>query len=299
MELRHLFILALGAAAACLTSCKKDNGPAAVTDMEEAAGKYIITDKTSPLQSVELTRSGEYIITRNKAESKASEDNADDIWLFGKFTVKDGLYTLNGFGELLIESLGNGKFNLNIDSNEPWDRVVVSATAASSVVKTELNRRLCRHWTFEKTHFNLKVNDFQYVDFELPGCNFSQWIEKTQDQDGSNGLDEKVEGLVFTENGSLVILYDNSKINVGSWQWSNNADGTLSCNWDTQYSSTFKDYRFNGNMTVGFTESQNGNADKCTIVRSYTSTYRKGLLGFIEKVTEVAVTLTYYMVAAE
>ena len=272
-----------------MTSCNKDD---AGKNGDKMLGKYEIADASSPVKSIELTSAGEYIVTKNPAVTRAGEDlDLDDVWVYGNFTFVDGAYILHGFGEIVINLLGNSKAEIAIDSGG-WDPFSVQASLASTVQETKINKRLCPHWVFEKTHFSLAYNDFTFLDFELGGCDFSKWILDSGDKNTNDNLDEECTGLIFTESGTYAVLYDNGKINVGSWSWENSEDGSLKCEWSTQYQSFFKDYRFQGSLVVDVVE---GDPDTCTIVRSFESTMEKYHIFSGPSYHSLKTTLTYYL----
>ena len=290
MKARNFLALAsaLLIATAGLTSCNKDNP----NDGDRMLGKYEINDAKSPIKSIELTSAGEYIVTKNPAVTKAGEDlDLDDVWVYGNFTFVNGAYVLQGFGEVVINLLGDSKGEVSIDSGG-WDPFTVNASIASTVQETKINRALCRHWVFEKTHFSLAYNDFTFLDFELAGCNFSRWLQDSGDQNANEDLDEECTGLIFTESGTYAVVYDNGKINVGSWSWENSEDGSLKCEWSTQYQSFFKDYRFQGSLIVDVEE---GDPATCTIIRSFESTMEKYRPFIGSSYHSLSTTLTYYL----
>ena len=275
-------------AIAGLTSCNKDNPK----DGDRMLGKYEIKDASSPIKSIELTSDGEYIVTKNPAVTKADENlDLDDVWVYGNFTFVNGAYVLQGFGQVIINLLGDSKAELSIDSGG-WDPFTVDASIASTVQKTKINKSLCRHWVFEKTHFSLAYNDISFINFELAGCNFSRWLQDSGDQNANENLDEECTGLIFTESGTYAVVYDNGKINVGSWSWENREDGSLKCEWSTQYQSFFKDYRFQGSLIVDVEE---GDPATCTIIRSFESTMEKYHLLTGVSSHSLSTTLTYYL----
>ena len=275
-------------AIAGLTSCNKDNPK----DGDRMLGKYEIKDASSPIKSIELTSDGEYIVTKNPAVTKADENlDLDDVWVYGNFTFVNGAYVLQGFGQVIINLLGDSKAELSIDSGG-WDPFTVDASIASTVQKTKINKSLCRHWVFEKTHFSLAYNDISFINFELAGCNFSRWLQDSGDQNANENLDEECTGLIFTESGTYAVVYDNGKINVGSWSWENSEDGSLKCEWSTQYQSFFKDYRFQGSLIVDVEE---GDPATCTIIRSFESTMEKYHLLTGVSSHSLSTTLTYYL----
>ena len=290
MKARNFLALAsaLLIATAGLTSCNKDNPK----DGDRMLGKYEINDAKSPIKSIELTSAGEYIVTKNPAVTKAGEDlDLDDVWVYGNFTFVNGAYVLQGFGEVVINLLGDSKAEVSIDSGG-WDPFTVNASIASTVKETKINKSLCRHWVFEKTHFSLAYNDISFLNFELAGCNFSRWLQDSGDQNANEDLDEECTGLIFTESGTYAVVYGDGKINVGSWAWENSEDGSLKCEWSTQYQSFFKDYRFQGSLVVDVEE---GDPATCTIIRSFESTMEKYHLLTGVSSHSLSTTLTYYL----
>ena len=291
MKARKFLALAstLLIAVAGFTSCNKDNPE---KDGDRMLGKYEIQDAKSPVKSIELTSDGEYIVTKNPAVTKAGEDlDLDDVWVYGNFTFVNGAYVLQGFGQVIINLLGDSKAEVSIDSGG-WDPFTVNASIASTVRETKINKSLCRHWVFEKTHFSLAYNDISFLNFELAGCNFSRWLQDSGDQNANENLDEECTGLIFTESGTYAVVYDNGKINVGSWSWENSEDGSLKCEWSTQYQSFFKDYRFQGSLVVDVEE---GDPATCTIIRSFESTMEKYHLLTGVSSHSLSTTLTYYL----
>ena len=288
MKARNFLALAsaLLIATAGLTSCNKDNPK----DGDRMFGKYEINDAKSPIKSIELTSAGEYIVTKNPAVTKAGEDlDLDDVWVYGNFTFVNGAYVLQGFGEVVINLLGDSKAEVSIDSGG-WDPFTVNASIASTVKETKINKSLCRHWVFEKTHFSLAYNDISFLNFELAGCNFSRWLQDSGDQNANENLDEECTGLIFTESGTYAVVYGDGKINVGSWAWENSEDGSLKCEWSTQYQSFFKDYRFQGSLVVDVEE---GDPATCTVIRSFESSMEKYHLFTGVSSHSLSTTLTY------
>ena len=274
-----------------ITSCNKDQGG---KDAEMKIGKYVINEASSPIQSIELTADGEYIITKNPSVTRATEDlDLNDVWLYGNFTFIDGSYVLQGFGKIVIDLLSGGAAEIFIDSGG-WDPFTVHANLASTVQETTINRSLCRHWNFRKTYFSLSFSDLPGLDFsfELPGCDFSKWFEKTGDDEGNQELEKECTGLIFTESGTYAVLFDNGKVNVGTWAWDNSEDGSLKCEWSNQYQSFFKDYRFHGSLIVDVDE---GDPATCTIVRSFETTMERYKLFRGYTSHGMKTSLTYYL----
>ena len=272
-----------------MTSCNKDN---AGKDADEMLGKYEISDASSPIKSIELTRDGEYIITKNPAFTKSGDDlDLDDVWLYGNFTFVNGAYILQGFGKIIIDLLHGGAAEISIDSGG-WDPFTVNASLASTVQETNINPLLCRHWVFEKTTASISYNGVSLFNLDLTGGDFTEWFRRTGDTDANENLDKECTGLIFTESGTYAVVYDNGKINVGSWSWENSEDGSIKCDWSTQYQSSFKDYRFQGALIV---DVQEGNPATCTIERSFESTMEKYHIFTDPSYHNVKASLIYYL----
>ena len=292
MKARNFLALAsaLLIATAGLTSCNKDNPK----DGDRMLGKYEINDAKSPIKSIELTSAGEYIVTKNPAVTKAGEDlDLDDVWVYGKFTFVDGAYMLQGFGKIVIDMLSGGAADITV-AGGGWDPFTVHADLASTVQKTEINRALCRHWVFDRTTFSLSFSDLPLLNFEfdVDGCDFTQWFQKTGDKEGEEELDKKCTGIIFTESGTYAVLFDHGKVNVGTWAWENSEDGSLKCEWSNQYQSFFKDYRFHGSLVVDVEE---GDPATCTIVRSFDTTMERYKLFSGYSSHSMTTSLTYYL----
>ena len=274
-----------------LTSCNKENGK---KEAEEVLGKFEISDASSPIQSIELTKDGEYIVTKKPAKTRSDgEMDLDDVWVYGKFTFIDGTYILQGFGKIAIDLLRGGMAEILIDS-AGWDPFTVHASLASTVQDTKINQALCRHWVFDRSTFSLAFSDLPFLDFtfDVDGGNFSKWFEKTGDEEGKENLEEECTGIIFTESGTYAVLFDNGKVNVGSWDWESTEDGTLQCEWNEQYKSFFKDYRFHGTLSVKVEE---GDPATCTIVHAFETVMERYKIFSGYSVHGMTTTLTYYL----
>ena len=296
--MKTLKLLALASAflfvCAGMTSCNKDNGG---KDADQVVGKFEIKDDAShpsPVKCIELTSDGEYIVTKKPARTKSDSDlDLNDVWVYGNFTFVDGTYFLQGFGKLVIDFLSGGVAEIFIDSGG-WDPFTVHANLASTVQETEINRELCRHWVFDRSYFSLSFSDLPFLNFgfDVDGCDFTKWFQQTGDEEGEQELDKKCKGLIFTESGTYAVLFDNGKVNVGSWAWENNEDGSLKCEWNNQYQSFFKDYRFHGSLVVNVEE---GDPATCTIVRSFDTTMERYKLFRGYTSHSMTTSLTYYL----
>lgn len=293
--MKTLKLLALASAflfvCAGMTSCNKDNGG---KDADQVVGKFEIKDASSPVKCIELTSDGEYIVTKNPVITRSDDDlDLDDVWVYGKFTFVDGAYMLQGFGKIVIDMLSGGAADVTI-AGGGWDPFTVHADLASTVQKTEINRALCRHWVFDKSTFSLSFSDLPFLNFEfdVDGCDFTKWFQKTGDEEGEEELDKKCTGIIFTESGTYAVLFDHGKVNVGTWAWENSEDGSLKCEWSNQYQSFFKDYRFHGSLAVDVEE---GDPATCTIVRSFDTTMERYKLFSGYTSHSMTTSLTYYL----
>ena len=266
MKAKRLLALLSAIALVCvgLSSCNKDGKDDKGSNI---TGKFVISDASSPYAAIELTGNGEYIVTKNAPLTKADDVDMEDVWVYGKYTFSAGQFFLQGFGNLVIQDLGNGKVSIYIDATDGYDPITVEANHTSTVQEAKINNLLCRHWDYAATNFSLTVNGTEYVNFEVEGDNLSKWFQENEAD--AEGIDEAFDGLIITENGTYAVVYDNRKINVGSWNWQNSADGSMVCDWSNSYSSWFKETRFSGSMTVDVIEGNDRKDDVCVITKSF------------------------------
>lgn len=247
------------------TACSSDDEEEKDATYQDAAYeadavKYEITSADSEIASVEFTESGNYIITmkgtravsgerkglfgiwNGKGMTRASEWNP---YIYGKYTKNGDLYVLNGFGtiEVVKESTVVASLNITPNGQSPY---ILKAKPLASVNNSDLSRKLCRTWSFDKLEseeINLKTGVSDKVSYTKE--QIAQWDLETA------GPKE----VVITKSGTyLVKSYDNT-LSVALWEWVNESEGKFCYSFDGEISDIDRrenivKVSFNGNNLI-------------------------------------------------
>ena len=254
MKKNVLWLLLTVLAVASLTSCGSDGDgsvvipPSNPPKFESVSGKYEISDKTSPYESVELGASGDYVVTKrgytsSQASAKAkgmlslereaslTRAATDGGIIYGTYTQIDGnTFNLEGFG--VIELITNGGGTVTGISITPsgGNEMTFSASKAQEMGSDELTEALCRTWKViggvEKGY------DHYDGEYEYPF-----------DANDPGALKE----IMFTKSGTFLNLYNDNTIEALFWKWEDQGKMLLRGSWDNIW---YNDD--DGNFTVQF-----------------------------------------------
>ena len=216
------------------------------------------------LKRLELTESGQYLLTYTEQEIVTSRTRGDDLieslqYLMGIFTKNaDGSFTLTGFGDIHIEMFGNGiLLHIYPNGQSGLDGIEVECTMLDPVPASELTSYLCRTWTIEKTQLRGVINGVS-VGKEWSGkCNMNEVVEYAKGKGATITDNPKpntiINGVTFTYAGSYLIGYANGTYDVGTWRWTNQLTGYGSLNyaWDSPLMGSSME---SGKATVSFVE---------------------------------------------
>lgn len=215
-----------------LSSCKADDEPGGDNanlwegSLENApyfedAACYIITDETSPYESIELTASGLYFISEGEEKiyenggyypsflKKPATRASEKTYLSGTFTKQvGGGYMLISFGEVKWDKDTN-TITVTTGANKVYNW---AAKQNPFVVSNKLNDRLCRTW---------KIQNARMVFFDEDGNELGNHTF-TADQIH----EEFVEYFTFTRSGNAY-EYDDGDWYGYDWRWHNAADQIL------------------------------------------------------------------------
>lgn len=247
--MRKVFKYAIMAFAGCISLCmaacgsddEPDSGDDELWKGEATTPKYVSDAAIytvnpgvqCPFQSIELTESGDYIVTpsgsgyntparRSKSSTnlgmfRRSETSKTRVGLstydytYGTYTKNsDGSYNLEGLGTM---SYSNGTLNLSLTDGTGYN---VGATEKKpDLAANELNMRLCRTW---------KVTSVVAEIYNREGKKLDSYTYS-----GTELQDEFVEYVLISRSGSYVgIDWDASIDNKGSWMWSDTSKQVFS-----------------------------------------------------------------------
>lgn len=239
-----------------------ENVTLATPDYEEHAALYEL-DGNGEWQSIELTASGNYIITENfyysaskmlKPElSKESpigrslkmlnngvrptRSSYNGI-IYGTYTVnEDGTYVLEGFGT--IELVGSEDNAVSLVVTTP-DGVETTMTAEkkTQAPQSAITNALCRTWKVKGFRMVIKFNGKKMLDETGYIDNLEDFVNRISDKIGEDLTMEDIFGevlpeeVVFTKAGTYMVSYDNQMLAVSTWAWENMSTGLLRYSWN-------------------------------------------------------------------
>lgn len=239
-----------------------ENVTLAAPDYEEHAALYEL-DGNGEWQSIELTASGNYIITENfyysaskmlKPElSKESpigrslkmlnngvrptRSSYNGI-IYGTYTVNDeGVYVLEGFGT--IELVGSEDNAVSLVVTTP-DGVETTMTAEkkTQAPQSAITNALCRTWKVKGFRMVIKFNGKKMLDETGYMDNLDDFVDRISNKVGEDLTKEDLFGefmpeeVVFTKAGTYMVSYDNETLAVSTWTWEDSATGLLRYSWD-------------------------------------------------------------------
>lgn len=178
-----LMSLALASLACGFTACSSDDdgdgdgGGSGESSLEapkyaEASARYEIED--DEISSIELTESGEYVITKNhyygyaktrsgklasaiRKRAPLSTRGYDSGIIHGKYTqVSETVFRLEGFGTITIVGSTDNAASLKIEENGKGERIV-GAEIREEVAASNQTTWLCRTWKLKKVNAKMTV----------------------------------------------------------------------------------------------------------------------------------------------
>ena len=285
--------------AGVLSSCSDDDegGTTPPTNLETPAyesvsAKYEITSSSSGIQSIELTASGNYIITYGQgasvqaysadatAQGKPSAKNilaskpatrAGEQYISGKFVkISDTEFILEGFGSIVIDGAADNAFSIQVTPST-GETYTLSAEKATTIADSEMTNALCRTWNINTVRMTLTMNGNTRFDKTRPTTEYAQlWRDLNT---AMAQLEEEVTGepsegdffdipeytpadIVFTKAGTYMVTATENYLSVSMWQWENEGNGTI------RYSHNYADMnapQYSNTADVTF------NGDKITV----------------------------------
>jgi hypothetical protein len=192
------------------------------------------------VRSIELTESGKYLITYQKAEAAATRAGDPMLYLMGDYTSSGVGFRLVGFGVISI-SAESATLSLTI-TTDSGDTITVPATLSKTMVETLINNYLCRTWIIDNTRLRYPNGNITLAkDFE--GCNMYEILEFARqfyNFSDEVSVNKIVRGVTITSAYTFLINYADYTYDVGSWTWSSTPSADLQSNgisyhWDADY----------------------------------------------------------------
>lgn len=267
MKKLNLFFMAMTMLfmAASLTACSDDdNNGGGGADLptpqyEQVSGKYAITSEGSPYESIELSASGNYIVTRSyggyslatqaagtarksmlgmTADKNATRTTSDGYYIYGTFTdLGNNEYALEGFGTIKLVYSGSNVTDIEVTTNGTTQ--TYTAEKAATMGDDDMSNALCRTWKVEK------VRD-KYLD---KGTGEESDVTVTPENPGEFGSDMGSE-VMFSKSGTYLIMRLDGTIDIAEWKWKDRGAGQLYYAWDGEWTGDYATITFDGNRAV-------------------------------------------------
>ena len=246
--------------------------------MADEAVKYDVTTPGSDISSIELTESGQYIITRSGAYfySAQSTDSrlatkarhalghsraADPNYICGSYIkVGENEYILDGYGSVVITGSSNNGIELII-SPEDGDPFTVGAQQDTALFDTsEETIALCRSWNPTQIRMRVLLNGKVMADESGAYKDYNKVMERIARKLASYNPDEYDDDdfifddalaneVIFTRSGSYVVFFDDDTLTPRIWRWSDRKNMQLQYSF---YLDGFDYPEYTGYVTAGF-----------------------------------------------
>lgn len=290
--MRRLFnllgIVAMAITLISLASCSKDddkgNNKFETPVYDKDAALFEI-GTNSPYKSIELTESGNYIITKQYyyagAKTRTSTSNilspkffetkatrASSNIIYGRYTKdSDGNYLLDNFGTLSIVSNDGENAQLIVKPNEGQTYELTAAVRQTST--SDMTAKLCRTWSIDKIRLRLSAGPIKFDKTEPMTKEglvnlykaLAKEISKEAGYDVTKEMLEQAEDefedgewpkeIIFTKSGTYMVKYADQSLAVSTWKWKSESKGEVYYSWDYDHIGEDSNY-----VTVEFSDSR-------------------------------------------
>lgn len=261
------------------TACSKDddgNGtggstPSAVLPQAGSDARYSITSENSNIDFIELTSNMTYIVAQKGAMQYQTKSVADPLITEGNYTVKDGVYYLEGWGTIVISTSEDGQITLDVTPEGSTEATTLTADYDKPVLTDGNAKKLCKSWTFGTYRIMLRVLtkkfDKEYTPEQMKNMPYDvkaflvdaaplglgEYFENMSlDELGfsEEDFEDVPEKFVFTSYGTVLSYYP-SDTEIDYWKWVDQKKGIIQIGDEEDFS----DEEFT-NFTVSYRGSQ-------------------------------------------
>lgn len=265
--------------AGVLSSCSDDDdnggeGPITLETpaYESVSAKYEITSGGNGIQSIELTASGNYIVTygqgatvqayaisaatQGKASAKSllsqkAATRVGEQYIRGTFVkISDTEFILEGFGSIVIDGAADNAFSIQVTPST-GETYTMNAEKAATIADSEKTNALCRTWNINTIRMTIEFNG--RVEYDTKARAASEYTQMWRDMNTAMAnLEERVTGepsegdffdipaytpddIIFTKAGTYLITATENYLGMSAWKWENEGNGTIRYALDNAY----------------------------------------------------------------
>lgn len=271
--------------AGTMASCSEDKESSFDTPKYAAeAAKYVIDDNNAAYEYVELTESGNYIISPKYsyygseslvAQSRNTSALKNRFWGNGVKTestrayseILYGKYTKTGDNEYKLE--GYGTMTITKDATDSYYSLVLAPTGRqpqeytshkdATNIDDNMSNKLCRTWEIDGYRLYAKMNGKTMLD--ITAGSLEGLINKLTQQGGIDPddldlpitEDNEPEEIIFTKAGTYVVFYANEELAVSTWKWKDVKKGLLRYCWNPEW---IDDPNMGGDVKIEFKDNK-------------------------------------------
>lgn len=165
----------------------------------------------------------------------------------GKYSKSDGVYILEGFGSVAIES-GNGRVLITITETGKPATTQNATKSLPSIGASDMTTKACRTWKVDKISYTLidaKTKDVLYAETGTP------------EEYAKVGDDDCPTQVTFSRYGSYLVKYTGISPDMARWRWSDETKGILQYSWDFNNTSVNWNSEDSGLLTISFEGDRN------------------------------------------
>lgn len=250
-------------------SCKKDEPtqPSTTIDKQKLSAKWIVEGAKSDIQSIELTKDGNYIVEANvksdvgsrrfiqptlsflpfKAAVPRPSKTARSSSLlspvhFGTYEIEGNRIKLAGFGLIEEITLTPESFSFSFTMEQTGSRNQYVAKKKEPVIASSTRTDLlCRTWVIDK--FSLDIQKIPASEIQhyksVYGDNWQAKAEKEYTDEGRGTI------VLLSRSGTYLVLDPNTGENedagLAEWKWINSEENSFYFSWDN-WSDDWEEY---------------------------------------------------------
>ena len=200
-------LLAILFIAPIFVSCSSDSSdPNLNTTAETISAKWNVAG-TSEYQSFEFNKSGNYIVIKKGLTTFSSDDESNQVILFGTYQINNDVITLSNFGKLTVSDVTSNSISFKLALNtEPNNEIAITATKQAEMANSTKTDLLCRTWEI------ITVDDVSVV-----------------------GTEDEEMTVLFSRAGTYFVNRPNDTEDAGGlaeWKWKNSSENIMLYSWD-------------------------------------------------------------------
>ena len=259
---------------------------------ESVSALYEVTGNSGiDVKTIELTASGDYIITRNPYSASAAPRMGKCVdkkkglfrkalamrayyeysWIIsGKYEkIDSATFDLKEWGQIKITGSSDNAMSIEVTPVGSSSSYTVPVAKKEQHPNSSLTNKICRTWSIRSYRLAISLGGRQIYNKEYKMTELSKFNEdmkKLQQQYGFDDdedddyydddedffiFDRLPEKVIFTKSGTYMVMYSQEELAISTWRWKNESKGLLHYAWNY-----YDDEYAAGDATISFRGNQ-------------------------------------------